>query len=114
MVDDEAAFGGFVRNVATNLNYDVELTIEAHEFMQAYLRQTPDVIVMDIVMPNFDGIELTRWLAEQKCPAKIFIATGYNPHYAKSAEVLGTSQGLTLVEILEKPVSVAKLRSALS
>ena len=39
----------------------------------------PAVVVMDIVMPRIDGIELVRWLANVNSNAKVIIVTGFNP-----------------------------------
>jgi CheY-like chemotaxis protein len=56
--DDEPAFGRFVKNVAEESGYQVEVTTTWQAFMQAYLTFRPATIVLDIVMPGMDGIEL--------------------------------------------------------
>lgn len=113
IVDDEPRFASFVERVAARLGYDVEVTTHGREFMAAYDRQKPDIVVIDMVMPDIDGNELVLWLVEQECAADIFIITGYHPDYAVNARLLAEYKGLRSVQTLSKPVSVARLREAL-
>lgn len=114
VIDDEPAFGSFVKEVAEGMGYDVRVTAKADEFADTYETFDPTVIVLDVVMPEVDGIELVQWLAQEKCKAKIVIVTGYNPHYADAAKRLVSAGDLPSVMTLTKPVSLADLRAALS
>lgn len=113
IVDDEPRFAAFVGRVACRLGYAVEVTIHGSEFQAAYLREPPDTIVLDMVMPDIDGNELILWLVEQGCRADIIIITGYHPDYAVNARLLAEMKGLRSVLTLSKPVSVPRLREAL-
>jgi CheY-like chemotaxis protein len=114
VIDDEPAFGSFVKEVAEGMGYEVRVTAKADEFADTYESFDPTVIVLDVVMPEVDGIELVQWLAQEKCKAKIVIVTGYNPHYADAAKRLVSAGDLPSVMTLTKPVSLADLRGALS
>ena len=72
------------------------------------------MIVIDMVMPELDGFDLVRWLVEQKSHAKLLLVTGHNPQYAKSAQIQSAAKGISKVKTFTKPVSVSKLRAALS
>jgi len=114
IVDDERAFGEFVSEVATDLGYEVVITDKATDFMSSYIASPPTNIVLDMVMPEVDGVELISWLASQKCSAKIIIVTGFNPRYIEFAEDIGGAKGLPHIISLTKPVSLSDLRAALS
>jgi CheY-like chemotaxis protein len=111
--DDEPAFGRFVKNVAENLGYQVEVTTTWQAFMQAYLAFKPTTIVLDIVMPGMDGIELVGWLGSLQSSARLIIVTGYAPDYAANAKILAEYKGLGPVTTLHKPIEVNRLRAAL-
>jgi len=64
-------------------------------------------------MPDLDGIELIQWLAEQRTSARIIMAPGCNPRYVKTAEILGTGEGILSVTRLPKPAALADLQEAL-
>lgn len=113
IVDDEPRFAAFVERVASRLGFAVEMTVHGSDFQAAYLRQTPDTIVLDMVMPDIDGNELILWLVDQACLADIIIITGYHPDYAVNARLLAEMKGLRSVLTLSKPVSVSRLREAL-
>lgn len=114
VVDDQNEFTDFVVDVATRLGYSAQPANSARKFRELYMAQVPDVIVLDIVMPDSDGIELMIWLAEQKCGARIAIASGYGAKYSLAAKTIGEAQGSLNVTIISKPVKLDALRSFLS
>ena len=64
-------------------------------------------------MPEADGIELLRWLADQACRAQVVFMTGGNPEYAVAAQKLAEAKGLNAELTLAKPIAVADLRQVL-
>jgi DNA-binding NtrC family response regulator len=114
IVDDEPRFAAFVERVALRLGYEVEVTQHGRDFKAAYLRHTPEVVVIDMVMPDIDGNELVLWLVEQNCAAQIIIITGFHPDYAVNARLLAEFKGIKSVQTLSKPVDVGRLREALT
>ena len=111
--DDEPAFGRFVKNVAEELGYQVEVTTTWQAFMQAYLAFSPTTIVLDIVMPGMDGIECVVWLGSLQSSARLIIVTGYAPDYAANAKILAEYKGLGPVTTLHKPIEISRLRATL-
>ncbi|MBE7636480.1 response regulator [Sneathiella sp. P13V-1] len=114
IIDDEKMFADFVRQVAEGMGYEVRVTDEAEVFKQTYMDFDPTVIILDMVMPGVEGIELVNWLAEEGCSARIMVVTGYNPHYVDFAKTIGSARGLVEVQSYTKPISLADLRKALS
>jgi CheY-like chemotaxis protein len=114
VVDDEADFGDFVRQVAVDLGYDVRVCTQSPEFFRHYEALNPTHIVLDIVMPDLDGVEIVQWLVKQGCAAKIIITTGYNPKYAEMASMIATTRGSIPIKTLIKPVRLGDLRAALA
>lgn len=113
IVDDLPELGEVVGRVAGNMGYDVRITTHADEFKRDFDSFDPTTVVLDIVMPDIDGIELIDWLIERDCSAKILVASAYNPSYARMAETLGAAKGLEIT-FIEKPFRIAELRSSLS
>lgn len=113
VIDDEVEFGRYVGQVATDLGLDVEVTLRPEQFVAAVERDHPDIIVMDMVMPDMEGIELIRWLTQRQRPAHVIVVTGYNPHYAEMAALMARAQNVLRVTTLSKPVALAQLRKAL-
>ncbi len=114
IVDDEPKFAAFVGKVARPMGFEVEITCHGRDFIEAYGRRKPDVVVIDMVMPEIDGNELVLWLVQQKCDAAIIIITGFSPQYAVNARLLAEYKGLKSVRTLSKPVTVSRLRETLA
>ena len=114
IVDDEPEFGQFVRKVAQAMDFEARVTTQAAHFKEAYEAFDPTVIVLDMVMPKTDGIELINWLADRHYQGKLLIVTGFTPQYGELACTLSAGNGITSVSTLNKPVDLAKLRAALS
>ena len=112
-VDDSKPFLEFVRKVAVDLGYDVELADNGADFKKLYGTFHPNLVVVDLIMPDIDGMELIQWLAELDTPARVIVVTGYSPEYASLAKMLGEGKGLTTVKTLTKPIKANDLRSAL-
>ena len=110
IVDDEREFGEFVKTVAEAMGYIVTVTEKAADFQKSYRDNPPTNIILDMVMPGVDGVELINWLALEKCTAKIIVVTGFNPRYIELAEDLGGARGLPYITTLTKPLALADLR----
>jgi CheY-like chemotaxis protein len=113
VVDDDPEIVTFVREVSEQLGFEVSVAHDSVEFKARYSAAVPDLIVMDIVMPGEDGIELMRYLADRSCPSRLIIISGYNPLYLRSGETLARDWGLSAVAVLTKPIGLDTLESAL-
>ncbi len=114
IIDDEAEFGQFVHKVAEGMDFEVKVTTQATHFKEKYETFDPTVIVLDVVMPDMDGIDLVNWLADRHYQGKLVIVTGFTPHYAEMASALSVAKGMISVSTLYKPVNVTKLRATLA
>lgn len=114
VIDDETEIGEFIRVVAEEMGYDVRVTASAEEFRALYESFDPTVIMLDVVMPEIDGIELLRYLAAKKCRARVLVMSGYSAKYLESAERLSEAYGLGNIEPVTKPIRLAKLRELLT
>ena len=114
VIDDEPDICESIRRIAESQDFEVVTTLKAAAFDSAYDRFQPDVIMIDIVMPEVDGVELLKWLAERRCTARIVMMTGYSRSYLSKAIDLGHGLGLPSVSGMQKPLSMEDLRSALA
>ena len=114
VVDDIPAFGEFVSKVASDLGFEVEVTTDGHAFRDCYDTVDPTVVMVDLIMPDIDGMELLQWLAERETKALIIIVTGYSGKYLMLAKTLAEARGLGPVVTLIKPFKVGMLRRVLT
>jgi DNA-binding NtrC family response regulator len=114
-VDDDHGILDLIRRAAEAKGHQVELADTGARFMTAYSRMNPDVVIVDVVMPDVDGIELIRWLADVQSTARIIVISGDGPVlYAQMAGMLAEARGLGTVSVLAKPFRAADLCDAIS
>lgn len=114
VVDDEPEIGKIVAEVAAGVGYDVRVATNGHDFKREFTAFSPTMVVLDVVMPEIEGIELVDWLASENYRGRLIVITGYNPDYALLASRLGEAHGLESVATLGKPIRVAELREHLA
>jgi EAL domain-containing protein (putative c-di-GMP-specific phosphodiesterase class I) len=71
----------------------------------------PDIITIDLVMPELDGVEIMRLLAERKSQAKIIISSGMGTRVLDAAQRSASHHGLDIAGVITKPISREALRT---
>ena len=113
LIDDEPALAEFLALAAEESGFDPVTTGDDAEFRQAFVAQPPDMVALDLGMPGMDGIELIRFLADQKFGSPVLIVSGFDRRVLESAFRLGEALGLTMVGPVEKPVRFEVLEQML-
>ena len=110
LVDDQALFREGLRTLLS-VYPDLEIVGEAangREALAQVQQQSPDVVLMDLRMPELDGVSATRRLRETKSPCRVIILTTFDDD-----EYLFDGLRAGAVGYLLKDVSSAKLVEAI-
>ncbi len=113
LIDDDRVVGEIVSALAKAMDLQCSVTRSPEEFFDR-VRPDTDVILLDLVMPEMDGIEILRLLGERHCKARIILMSGVNIRVIETAKKLAQSHGLTVVGHLQKPFSILQLQHLLS
>lgn len=105
VVDDEPDIRDSVKDILEDENYTVR-TAENGESARVALRERrPDLILLDIWMPDIDGITLLKeWSEGDGLPCPVIIMSGHG-----TVETAVEATRLGAYDFLEKPLSLAKL-----
>jgi FixJ family two-component response regulator len=115
VVDDDRGFRHLVARVAGPIGWMVTEFDNGGTFLAAIgLGLRPDLTILDIVMPNVDGIETIGALGSSKVRCPVVLITGRLPLYTSAARELGRAHGLEIVNVLQKPIALARLRETLA
>lgn len=60
LVEDEPSISGFVRRGLIFEGYDVDVVADGHQALAALRDRPPDIMVLDLMLPGVDGIDITR------------------------------------------------------
>ncbi|HXG43431.1 MAG TPA: response regulator [Gemmatimonadales bacterium] len=112
-VDDEPDMAVLVAEVAELEGYEAQALTSGPALLAELAHRAADVIVLDVVMPEMDGIELCRRLAERQCAAALVLISGYDGRYLHDVEALARAHQLRVAATLTKPLNLAELRAVL-
>lgn len=71
VIDDSLMLLSFVKDILTEANYDVTTATNAQESLASVKAEPPDLILLDYVLPDMRGNEVTRKLREDPATAGI-------------------------------------------
>jgi DNA-binding response OmpR family regulator len=113
LIDDEPALADFLADAAKSCGFDAVITARDQEFREAFIAQRPEMVALDLGMPGMDGVELTRFLADQRYRGPVLIVSGFDRRVLESAFRLGEELGLNMAGPVEKPVRLEVLEELL-
>ena len=108
IIDDEIGIRELLSEILLDEGYAVVTAHDAASAQQMRLQEAPEIILLDIWMPDMDGISLLRQWAEAGFPnVPVIIMSG---HATIDTAVEATRLGA--LEVLEKPITTTRLLQA--
>lgn len=106
VVDDEPDIRNLVREILEDEGYRVEVADSGEAAREARRKGRPDLVLLDIWMPDVDGISLLReWVdGEEGLPFPVIMMSGHG-----TVETAVEATRLGAYDYIEKPLSLAKL-----
>lgn len=77
IIDDEPIIHEVLGDLLTAEGYEMELSSSGEEALKKHLSQTFDLVLLDLLMPGMDGIEVLKNLKKMDPYAVIIIITAY-------------------------------------
>ncbi len=108
VVDDDRAVRESLRRSLAFNGYDVDLASDGQHALDAILQQRPDAMVLDVMMPRLDGLEVCRRLRGSGDDLPILVLTARD---AVSDRVAGLDAGAD--DYLPKPFALEELLARL-
>jgi DNA-binding response OmpR family regulator len=96
ILDDDNSVCELVSALVRAMGFDCIASKEAAEFATLEFPDT-SLILLDLMMPGMDGIEVLRLLGERQCRARILLMSGMDKRVLETAEKLAQSLGLRII-----------------
>ncbi len=105
VVDDEADIRGLLKEILAEEGYEVEVAADATQARTSRATRIPDLVLLDIWMPDTDGITLLReWSVTDGYDCPVVMMSGHG-----TVETAVEATRLGAFDFVEKPLSLTKL-----
>jgi two-component system nitrogen regulation response regulator NtrX len=105
VVDDEADIRGLLKEILSEEGYEVDIAADASQARSSRAAQIPDLVLLDIWMPDTDGITLLReWSHTDGYDCPVVMMSGHG-----TVETAVEATRLGAFDFVEKPLSLTKL-----
>lgn len=113
VVDDQDQVRQLIRETLEQAGYEVEEASDGKESLDRYRVRSTDVVIMDILMPDQDGLETIMTLRQEFPDIRIIAMTGGSdtvgiPNFLDAAKMLGARRAL------QKPFELKVLLDAVA
>jgi len=110
VVDDEIGIRELLSEILFDEGYHVHLAENAIQARDFRNRQVPDLVLLDIWMPNTDGVSLLKeWVSQNLLTMPVIMMSGHG-----TIETALEATRIGAVDFLEKPIALQKLLDAVA
>lgn len=113
VLDDDVSVSATICAIASRAGFDTRSTTQAEEFFLLVADWQPSHLIVDLVMPDVDGVETLHRLALSGHRGIVIVTSGLGGRVLEAASRAAEENGLRVSGILPKPFTSAKLRSLL-
>ncbi len=107
VVDDDPSIRALIRLYLEGAGYGVAEAADGRQAMRRIAEQPPDLVVLDIFMPEMDGLEVLQQLRDQLRPCKVMAISGGSAKIGM--DLLGHAVIFGADDVLEKPFDAPTL-----
>ena len=108
VIDDEHGIQSLLDTLLSRKGYDVVLAESGRKGLELFRRERPDVVVLDLKMPEMDGVTVLKQIRSVDLKLPVMILTGAGtPEREQQVRALGVT------EFVEKEFSLHRLGDAL-
>lgn len=78
VVDDDMHIQRLYKEELQDEGYEVIIAGTGEQALRLFEKENPDIVTLDILMPDIDGISILRKMKEQKPKTPIIMSTAYD------------------------------------
>ena len=113
ILDDDEQYANLLAELATNCGWQVEVAHSPSSFLELDL-PINSVLVLDLIMPKMDGIEVIRAIAKKRTDILLILVSGFDTRVLHSAQQLAEAHNLKVLASLTKPIPVQEFINILA
>ncbi|MFT7686903.1 MAG: two-component system repressor protein LuxO [Candidatus Azotimanducaceae bacterium] len=109
MLEDSQSLAAIYSSYLCNVDYDILVVDTLSSAHDEWVRFQPDLVLLDVVLPDGSGLDLLKNRPVEKFPADVIVMTAYGYYgSALDASTLGAA------DFLSKPIDCDRLKVAVA
>ena len=104
IVDDEIDVMEFAKNFFKKRNIDVQTASNGIEALEIINHEKPDLVLLDIIMDEMNGLEVLKTLRAEKNSVKVIMVTG-----REDEDTVKETESLGITGYIHKPLILDEL-----
>jgi len=91
IVEDDKDFLWILRQGFDNQDFSVIYALDGKEGLEVAVKENPDLIIVDILLPQIDGIDMVKKIKERGIASQIIFLTNFKDpdHISRALEAAG-------------------------
>jgi two-component system response regulator MtrA len=114
IVDDDAGLAKAYARIGAEAGFEVHVVNDPLKATEAFLAFKPDIAVIDMIMPEKDGIDVLNEILLTGVPARIIVTSGYGDAMLRLATGVAEFHASGRISVLKKPIRRAELLKLLA
>ncbi|WP_286235117.1 EAL domain-containing response regulator [Thalassotalea sediminis] len=105
ILDDDPQYAELLQDIAMDSGWQVEHSTDPIAFLAQEISDNT-ILVLDLILPNIDGIEVIRALAERGRHYPLILISGFDKKVLHSARQLAEAHNMPVIDTLTKPFDI--------
>ncbi|MFC1522132.1 response regulator [Elusimicrobiota bacterium] len=105
LVDDDEGILDFLMFLFKNIGYDVATCRDVRSAMKWLEKNTANLVLLDIMMPDTHGLELCKWMRTKNNKTPVIIMTALDDE-----ETANDAMAVGAVDFIKKPFNINELK----
>jgi CheY-like chemotaxis protein len=103
VIDDQAGITKVVEMIARQLGITTRTLNNSSQATETFIAFKPDILILDMIMPEKDGIDVLNEVLLTGIPVKVVLTSGFSDSYLRLAEGVAKFHDNPDVSVLRKP-----------
>jgi DNA-binding NtrC family response regulator len=113
IIDDDVGLTKAYARIGEDAGFAVAVVNNPLKATEAFLAIKPNIVVIDMIMPEKDGIEVMNEILQTGEPTRFIVTSGHGDAMLRLAQSLAAFHDSAHVSVLKKPIRRAELTSLL-
>ena len=103
VIDDQTGITKVVEMIARQLGLNARSLNSSARATETFIAVKPDILMIDMIMPEKDGIDVLNEVLLTGIPVKVVLTSGFSESYLRLAEAVAKFHDNPNISILRKP-----------